>query len=93
MKSEVIVNLGIIGVKDKEIKHYCDLDQRGKTVIIKEHFTSKMLKKHLWKSDILSEDAGHRPHRPESLLNITKSLFYRCLYNNLIVKTNYLVST
>ena len=26
MKSEVIVNLGIIGVKDKEIKHYCDLD-------------------------------------------------------------------
>ena len=59
MKSEVI-NLGIIiDVKDKEIKHYCDFDQRGKTVIIKEHFTSKMFKKHLWKSDILSEDAGH----------------------------------
>ena len=75
MKSEVIVNLGIIGVKDKEIKHYCDLDQRGKTVIIKEHFTSKMFKKHSWKSDILSEDAGHRPHRPESLLKM--SLFYR----------------
>ena len=75
MKSEVI-NLGIIiGVKDKEIKHYCDLDQRGKTVIIKEHFTSKMFKKHSWKSDILSEDAGHRPHRPESLLKM--SLFYR----------------
>ena len=75
MKSEVI-NLGIItGVKDKEIKHYWDLDQRGKTVIIKEHFTSKMFKKHLWKSDILSEDAGHRPHRPESLLKM--SLFYR----------------
>ena len=92
MKSEVIVNLGIIiGVKDKEIKHYCDLDQRGETVIIKEHFTSKMFKKHLWKSDILSEDAGHRPHRPESLLKM--SLFYRCFYNNLLVKTNYLVST
>ena len=91
MKSEVI-NLGIIiGVKDKEIKHYCDLDQRGKTVIIKEHFTSKMFKKHSWKSDILSEDAGHRPHRPESLLKM--SLFYRCFYNNLLVKTNYLVST
>ena len=91
MKSEVI-NLGIIiGVKDKEIKHYCDLDQRGKTVIIKEHFTSKMFKKHLWKSDILSEDAGHRPHRPESLLKM--SLFYRCFYNNLLLKTNYLVST
>ena len=91
MKSEVI-NLGIIiGVKDKEIKHYCDLDQRGKTVIIKEHFTSKMFKRHSWKSDILSEDAGHRPHRPEPLLKM--SLFYRCFYNNLLVKTNYLVST
>ena len=91
MKNEVI-NLGIIiGVKDKEIKHYCDLDQTGKTVIIKEHFTSKMFKKHLWKSDILSEYAGHRPHRPESLLKM--SLFYRCFYNNLLVKTNYLVST
>ena len=92
MKNEVIVDLGIIiGVKDKEIKHYCDLDQRGKTVIIKEHFTSKMLKKNLWKSDILSEDAGHRPHRPESLFKM--SLFYRCFYNNLLVKANYLVST
>ena len=91
MKSEVIVNLGIIiGVKDKEIKHYCDLDQRGETVIIKEHFTSKMFKKHSWKSDILSEDVGHRP---ESLLKITKPLFYRCFYNNLLVKTYYLVST
>ena len=91
MKSEVI-NLGIIiDVKDKEIKHYCDFDQRGKTVIIKEQFTSKMFKKHLWKSDILSENAGHRPHRPESLLKM--SLFYRCFYNNLLVKTNYLVST
>ena len=77
MKSEVIVNLGIIiGVQDKEIKHSCDLDQRGKIVIIKEHFTSKMFEKQLWKSDILSEDAGHRPYRPASLLK--KSLFYRC---------------
>ena len=63
MKSEVIVNWGtIIGVKDKEIKDCCNLDQRGKTVIIKEHFPSKMFEKHLLKSDILSDDAGHRPH-------------------------------
>ena len=63
MKSEVIVNWGIIiDVKDKEIKHCCNLDQRGKTVLIKEHFTSKMFEKHLLKSDILSDHAGHRPH-------------------------------
>ena len=51
-------------------------------------FTSKMFEKHLWKSDILSKDAGHRP---ASLFKM--SLFHRCFSNILLVKTNYLVST
>ena len=44
--------------------------------------------KHLWKSDILSKDTGHRP---ASLLKM--SLFHRCFSKILLVKTNYLVST
>ena len=48
----------------------------------------KCLKKHLWKSHILSKDAGHRP---ASLLKMT--LFHRCFSNILLVKTNYLAST
>ena len=49
-------------------------------------FTSKMFEKHLWKSNILSKDAGHRP---ASLLKM--SLFHRCFSNILLVKTSYLV--
>ena len=41
-----------------------------------------MFEKHLWKSDILSKDAGH-PHA--SSLKI--SLFRRCFSNILLVKT------
>ena len=41
-------------------------------------FTSKMFEKHLWKSDILSKDAGRWP---------------ASLLKKLLVKTNYLVST
>ena len=48
-------------------------------------FTSKMFEKHLWKSDILSKDAG----RPASLLKM--SLFHRCFSNILLVKINYLI--
>ena len=58
----IIVKWGIvivIDVKGKEIKQCCDFDQRRKRVIIKEHFTSKLFEKYLWKSDILSENAGH----------------------------------
>ena len=51
-------------------------------------FTTKMFEKHLWKSDILSKDSGHRP---ASLLKMP--LFHRCFSNILVVKTNYLVST
>ena len=47
-----------------------------------------MFEKHLWKSDILSKDAGHRP---ASLLKM--SFFHSCFSNILLVKTNYLVST
>ena len=39
--------------------------------------------RHLWKSDILSKDAGHRP---ASLLKI--SLFHRCFLHILLVKPN-----
>ena len=45
-----------------------------------------MFEKHLWKSDILSKDPGHRP---KSLLKM--SLFHRCFSNILLVKTNHLV--
>ena len=51
-------------------------------------FTTKMFEQHLWKSDILSKDAGHWQ---ASLLKM--SLFHRCCSNILLVKTNYLVST
>ena len=50
-------------------------------------FTSKMCEKHLWKSDILSKDAGHRP---ASLCKM--SVFHRRFSHILLVKTNYLVS-
>ena len=40
-----------------------------------------MFEKHLWKSDILSKDAGHRP---ASLLKM--SLFHRYFSNILLVK-------
>ena len=50
-------------------------------------FTSKMCKKHSWKSDILYKDTGHRP---ASLLKM--SLFHRCFSQILLAKTNYLVS-
>ena len=45
-----------------------------------------MFKKHLWKSDIFSKDAGHRP---PSILKM--SHFHRCFSNILLVKNNYLV--
>ena len=47
-----------------------------------------MFEKHLWKSDIFSKDASHRP---ASLLKT--SLFHRYFSNILLVKTNCLVST
>ena len=50
-------------------------------------FTGKMCEKRMWKSDILSKDAGHRA---ASLLKM--SLFHRCFSQVLQVKTNYLVS-
>ena len=50
-------------------------------------FTTKMSEKRLWKSDILSKDAGRWP---TSLLKM--SFFHRCFSNILVVKTNYLVS-
>ena len=43
-----------------------------------------MFEKDLWKSDILSKDAGRWP---ASLLKM--SLFHRCFSNILLVKTNY----
>ena len=49
-------------------------------------FTSKMFGKHLWKSGILSKDAGQWP---ASLLKM--SLFRWCFQNILIVKANCLV--
>ena len=49
-------------------------------------FTCKMFEKHLWKSDILSKDAVHRP---ASLLKMR--LFHGSFSNILLVKTNYLV--
>ena len=51
-------------------------------------FTCKLFEKHLWKSDSLSKDEDHRL---ASLLKL--SLFHRCFSNNMLVKTNYLVST
>ena len=48
-------------------------------------FTSKIFEKQLWKSDILSKDAAHRP---ASVLEI--SLFHRCFSNILLVKTIYI---
>ena len=49
-------------------------------------FTSKMFEKHLWKSEILSKDVGHR------LASLIKmSHIHRCFSNILPVKTNYLV--
>ena len=51
-------------------------------------FTSKMFGKHLWKSGILSKDAGQWP---ASLLKM--SLLHRHSSNISLVKTNYLVST
>ena len=48
---------------------------------------AKYLKKHLWKSDILSKDPGHWP------ISLYKmSLYHRCFLAYLPVKTNYLVS-
>ena len=44
-------------------------------------FTNKMCEKQLWKSEILSKDAGHRP---ASLLKM--SLFHRYFSNILLVK-------
>ena len=35
-------------------------------------FTSKMCEKHLWKSDILSKDAGHRHW--SKMINISKDI-------------------
>ena len=46
-------------------------------------FTSKMFEKHLWTSDILRKDAGHRP---ASILKM--SLFHRCFSNILLAETN-----
>ena len=43
--------------------------------------TGKMFGKHLWKSDILSKDAGHRPASLPKM-----SLFHRCFSNILLVK-------
>ena len=51
-------------------------------------FTSKILEKHLWKSGILSKDAGHRPP-----FLLKQALFHRCFSNILLVKINYLIST
>ena len=51
-------------------------------------FYYQMFEKHLWKGDILSKDAGHRP---VSLLKM--SLFHGCFSIILVVKTSYLVST
>ena len=48
---------------------------------------AKYLKKHLWKSDILSKDPGHWP---VSLYKM--SLYHRYFLAYLPVKTNYLVS-
>ena len=45
-------------------------------------FTSKMFEKHLWKSDILSENEGHWP---ASLLKM--SLFHGCFSNIFLKKT------
>ena len=47
-----------------------------------------MFEKHLWKSDILSKDASHRP---ATLLKM--SLLHMCFLNILLVKTNCMVST
>ena len=45
-----------------------------------------MIEKYLWKSDILSNDAGDRPAALTEM-----SLFCRRFSNILLVKTNYLV--
>ena len=48
---------------------------------------AQCLKKHQWKNDISSKDAGHQ------LVTLLKMSFYhRCFSNILLVKTNYLVS-
>ena len=49
-----------------------------------------MFEKHLWKSDILSKDAGHRQVKMQV---IDMLLFHKGFSNILLVKTNYLVST
>ena len=46
-------------------------------------FYSKMFEKHLWKSDNLNKDAGHRP---AALFKM--SLFHRCFSIILLVKSN-----
>ena len=45
-----------------------------------------MFEKHLWKSDILSKDAGRWP-----AYLFKMSLFHMCFSNILVVKANYLV--
>ena len=50
-------------------------------------FNSEMRKKHQWKCDILSKDAGHQPGSLPKM-----SLFHRCFSHILLVKTKYFVS-
>ena len=46
-------------------------------------FYSKMFEKHVWNSDNLNKDAGHRP---AALFKM--SLFHRCFSIILLVKSN-----